>query len=58
MVKKKENSKRTYNGTKKTMKARRKWEEAQEHKKKRKWSTREPFTNARKQTNKWNEKKL
>ena len=32
MVKKKENSKRTYNGTKKTMKARRKREEAREHK--------------------------
>jgi len=36
MVKKKENSKRTYNGTNKTMKARRKREEAREHKQKRK----------------------
>jgi len=36
MVKKKENSKRTYNGTKKTMKSRRKREEAREHKQKRK----------------------
>ena len=36
MVKKKENSKRTYNGTKKIMKARRKREEAQEHTQKRK----------------------
>jgi len=58
MVKKKENSKLTYNGTKKTMKAYRKWEEAREHKQKRKWSVREPFANARKQTNKWNEKNL
>jgi len=58
MVKKKENSKRTYNGTKKTMKARRKREETREQKQKRKWSVREPFFNARKQTNKWNEKNL
>jgi len=36
MVKKKDNSKRTYNGTKKTMKARRKREEAREQKQKRK----------------------
>jgi len=36
MVKKKENSKRTYNGTKKTMKARRKREEAQKQKQNRK----------------------
>jgi len=55
MVKKKENSKRTYNDTKKIMKACRKQEEAREHKQKRKWSVIEPFVNARKQTNKWNE---
>jgi len=52
MVKKKENSKKTYNDTKKTMKARRKREEAREHKQKRKRSVRELFANARKQTNK------
>ena len=36
MVKKKENSKRTYNGTKKTMKTHRKREETREQKQKRK----------------------
>jgi len=50
MVKKKENSKQTYNGTKKTMKARRRREEARKQKQKRKRSAREPFANARKQT--------
>ena len=47
MVKKKESSKWTYDGTKKTMKGRRRWEEAREQKYKRKRSTREPFANAR-----------
>ena len=54
MVKKKENSKWTYNGTKKIMKGRRRREEAWEKKHKGKRSAREPFSNARKQTNKWN----
>ena len=52
MVKKKESSKRTYNGTKNTMKGHRRREEAQEQKHKRKRSAREPFANAIKQTNK------
>jgi len=42
MVKKKENSKRTYNGTKKTMKARRKRKEAREQKQKRNEASENP----------------